>query len=111
MKPELEFFDPNTIPWQSLGGGLHQKILAGEESGNYTRLLRFDPGTVTKETLKHDFWEEVWIVNGSIIDLRLDEEFIAGMYACRPPGMPHGPWESPDGCVTFEIRYFLNGET
>jgi len=28
------------------------------------------------------------------------------MYACRPPGMPHGPWRAPEGCITFEIRYY-----
>lgn len=108
MKPELEFFDPKSISWAVLGGGLSEKILAGDEkNGNYTRLLCFEPGTVTLETLKHEFWEEVWIVSGSIRDLRLEETFTAGMYACRPPGMPHGPWESPEGCVTFEIRYHL----
>ncbi len=34
-----------------------------------------------------------------------NQTFGAGMYACRPPGMPHGPWHSPDGCLTFEVRY------
>ncbi|MED5569770.1 MAG: cupin, partial [Chloroflexota bacterium] len=29
-----------------------------------------------------------------------------GMYACRPPGMPHGPYLSPIGCTTFEVRYY-----
>jgi hypothetical protein len=28
------------------------------------------------------------------------------MYACRPPGMPHGPWTAPTGCLTFELRYY-----
>jgi hypothetical protein len=55
---------------------------------------------------QHDFWEEVWILEGSIHDLTLDRMFVAGMYACRPPGMPHGPWRSPDGCRTLEIRYY-----
>lgn len=106
VKPALEFFDPDGIGWEALGGGMHQKVVAGDgASGDHTRLLRFDPGTVTSDTLTHEFWEEVWILTGSIRDLRLDETFGAGMYACRPPGMPHGPWESPDGCTTFEVRY------
>ena len=109
-KEELEFFDVEPLPWRDLGGGLAERVLAGRpETGHYTRMLRFDPGTVTPETLTHDFWEEVWIVTGSIVDLRLDQEFTTGMYACRPPGMPHGPWRSPDGCVTFEVRYHLDG--
>jgi hypothetical protein len=27
------------------------------------------------------------------------------MYACRPPGMRHGPYRVPRGCTTLEIRY------
>jgi len=23
----------------------------------------------------------------------------------RPPGMPHGPFHSAAGCVSFEVRY------
>ncbi|MGQ0433294.1 MAG: cupin domain-containing protein [Microthrixaceae bacterium] len=106
MKEQREFFDPATVAWQSLGGGLSQRVLSGDpRTGSHTRMLRFDAGAVTPETLTHDFWEEVWIVSGGIRDLRLDELFTVGMYACRPPGMPHGPWESPEGCITFEVRY------
>ncbi len=108
MKEALEFFDASTLPWELIEDvpGLWERILAGERnSGDHTRMLRFAPGTVTRETLTHTFWEEVWILQGSIRDLRLDETFTAGMYACRPPGMPHGPWESPEGCITFEVRY------
>jgi hypothetical protein len=41
-----------------------------------------------------------------LFDDALGETCSAGMYACRPPGMPHGPWRSEDGCRTFEIRYY-----
>jgi hypothetical protein len=27
------------------------------------------------------------------------------MYACRPPGMIHGPYRVERGCTTLEIRY------
>lgn len=108
MKAELEFFDVNQIAWEPVPGvpGQSERILSGERgSPNHTRMLRFDPGTVTGETLTHDFWEEVYVLRGSLHDHRLDQTFTAGMYACRPPGMPHGPWTSPDGCETFEVRY------
>jgi hypothetical protein len=88
--------------------GLSEKVLArDDESGDYTRLLNFAPGTDTTPmgVQRHDFWEEVWIVSGAIHDLSLDQTFTAGMYACRPPGMAHGPWQAPGGCVTFEQRY------
>ena len=111
-KQELEFFDVAARPWrdvpESKCTGLHERILSGDpKTGNYSRVLRFDPGcdTTPNGVQTHDFWEEVYIVEGSIIDLRLNREFRAGQYACRPPGMPHGPWKSPNGCTTFEVRY------
>jgi hypothetical protein len=108
MKEEREFFPASEVPWEPVPGlpGQQERILAGDRATpNHSRMLRFEPGTVTSQTLVHDFWEEVWILEGSLRDLRLEETFTAGMYACRPPGMPHGPWESPEGCTTFEVRY------
>jgi ChrR Cupin-like domain len=108
MKEEREFFPAEEKPWQDIPGspGLSERILAGDKhSADHSRMLRFAPGTVTSDTLVHEFWEEVWILEGSLTDLRLGETFTAGMYACRPPGMLHGPWETADGCITFEVRY------
>lgn len=110
-KPELEFFEPTSVPDRPVGDipGLTEKILSRDEAtGDYTRLLYFGPGTDTTPmgVQRHDFWEEVWIIEGSIHDLTLGQTFTAGMYACRPPGMPHGPWTSSEGCRTFEVRYF-----
>ncbi|MBI3328110.1 MAG: cupin domain-containing protein [Nitrospinae bacterium] len=110
-KPEFEFFNPSSCPDQPVGGvaGLTERILSSDpETGDYTRILHFAPGTDTSPmgVQRHDFWEEVWILEGSIHDLTLDRTFVAGMYACRPPDMPHGPWRSPNGCRTFEIRYY-----
>jgi anti-sigma factor ChrR (cupin superfamily) len=115
-KPEHEFFDPSALPWRPVAGsvtggaggpGVSEKILARDpDSGDVTRLLRFEAGVETTETITHDFWEEVWIVAGTLIDLGKQQTFTAGMYACRPPGMAHGPYRVPaGGCVTFEIRY------
>lgn len=111
-KPELEFFSPETVDWtpvpDSRCDGLSERILARCDSGSVaTRLLRFSAGTDTTSngTMVHDFWEEVYILQGSLHDLCLDRTFVAGMYACRPPGMKHGPWASPEGCLTFEVRY------
>jgi hypothetical protein len=110
-KPEYEFFDPSSLERHGVGGvhGLTETILSEDPgTGDYSRLLHFDPGTDTSPmgVQRHDFWEEVWILEGSLEDLSLHETFSAGMYACRPPGMPHGPWRSVDGCRTFEIRYY-----
>ncbi len=111
-KAEREFFPVDSVDWTpAMGGvvpGLQERILANDpQSGVSTRMLRFEPGTNTSAAgpQVHSFWEEVYIVDGSLHDLTLDQSFPKGTYACRPPGMPHGPWVAPDGCVTFEVRY------
>lgn len=110
-KPEMELTDVEQFAFVQVPGGadgLTERILAADPStGIATRMLRFAPGTDTSEAgvLRHDFWEEVYILTGELHDLTLDQVFPAGTYACRPPGMPHGPWRSDPGCVTFEVRY------
>jgi len=114
-KPELEFFAPDHLPWQPVAGsatggaggpGVEEKILARDPaSGDVTRLLRLAAGVETRETITHDFWEEVWILEGELVDLGKKQTFTAGMYACRPPGMVHGPYRVPRGCTTLELRY------
>jgi ChrR Cupin-like domain len=109
-KAEREFFPTDDVAWTPSGGvvGLSERILAIDPvTGVATRMLRFEPGTDTSTAgpQVHTFWEEVYIVEGSLHDLTLDKSFAAGTYACRPPGMPHGPWVAPQGCVTFEVRY------
>ena len=111
-KPEYEFFPVTDVPFTPCAGAvpeLTERVLASEDprSGIATRILSFEPGTDTSPNgvQVHDFWEEVYILEGSMTDLRLGQTFAAGTYACRPPGMPHGPWVSEDGCRTFEVRY------
>jgi ChrR-like protein with cupin domain len=111
-KPEFEFFPAPNVEWTPVPGGvagLHERILAHDPVRKVaTRMLRFAPGadTTPNGTLTHDFWEEVYILEGAIYDTRLGQNFTAGMYACRPPGMKHGPWTSKEGCITFEVRYY-----
>jgi hypothetical protein len=112
-KTEQEFHPVSDVAWTpALGGivpGLFERILAHDpETDVVTRLLRFDPGTNTSAAgvQQHPCWEEVYILEGSLHDLTLDQTFSRGSYACRPPGMPHGPWATPEGCLTFEVRYY-----
>lgn len=108
-KPEYEFHRPNG-DWRPAGHapGIEERILSVDpDTGDYTRLLRFEPGadSTPNGTQLHDFWEEVYIVEGDLTDVRLGETFTAGMYACRPPGMEHGPWRSEAGVLMVEFRY------
>ena len=111
----MEFFDVDKISWKPLKptagyegvSGVYEKILSiDEETGFYTRLIKYEPGLDTNETFQHEFWEEVYIPKGGLIDKHLNQTFTEGMYACRPPGMKHGPYSAPLGCVSLEIRYY-----
>lgn len=110
-KPEIEFTPVVETEFTLCAGvvpQLTERVLAADPDGGVaTRILRFEPGTDTTPNgvQAHDFWEEVYILEGSMTDLRLGQTFAAGDYACRPPGMEHGPWVSEDGCLTFEVRY------
>lgn len=110
-KPEHEFHPAESVPFTTCAGvvpQLTERILAADtQAGVATRILRFEPETDTtlNGVQTHDFWEEVYVLEGSLTDLRLGQTFTAGTYACRPPGMEHGPWRSDDGCLTFEVRY------
>lgn len=118
MKPQYEFWDPFASEvadrWAPVAGveGLSEIVLGrDEDTGSYSRLLKFEPGTDTTPLgeQRHDFIEEVLIFEGSLHDLGLDQTFGRGFYAYRHHDMPHGPWTSPDGCITFEVRTYGSG--
>ncbi len=109
-KKEIEFTDSQTaFEWNPVAGdsgGLTEKILSIDpETGDITRLLRFPKGYEGKEVLHHPFWEEIYILEGYLVDIKRKQTYQRGCYACRPPGMIHGPFRAPDGCMTFEMRY------
>lgn len=109
-KEEREFFDPETIqkqPVEGMPAGIFERVISRDpDSGDYTRILYFSPGIETTERLIHDFWEEVYIISGYLIDKTRNETFTTGMVCTRPPGMKHGPYSTPEGCVTYETRYY-----
>jgi hypothetical protein len=108
-----------TTGWETPAGypaGIQQKILSGSldergKTGNRSRLLRFAPGEYTIKPFVHDYWEEVFLVSGDLIVGNNEkgeggEAFQPLTYACRPPGVHHGPFKSVGGCVLFEIHYY-----
>ncbi|MGJ7493336.1 cupin domain-containing protein [Variovorax sp. ZT4R33] len=121
-KPHLEFHPLNmTEGWQSPpgyppGAGVKEKILASDidevqKSGSRTRLLRFEAGAFSTKPFVHDHWEEVFLVSGDLTVGNDDkgvggEAFAAPTYACRPPGVWHGPFKSETGCLLYEIHYY-----
>ena len=114
-KDEREFFDPVALPWRPAPGyprGVWEQIIAGGvDEGVATRLLRFEPGVYTTAPFVHDHWEEVYLISGDLIvgnDVqgKGGEAFDAPTYACRPPGVYHGPFKSDRGCLLYEFHYY-----
>ena len=108
-----------TQGWVTLPGypsGIQQKILSGAldeqaRRGSRTRFLRFEPGVFTTKPFVHDYWEEVYLVSGDLIvgndeHGQHGESFQPNTYACRPPGVHHGPFKSETGCLLLEIHYY-----
>jgi hypothetical protein len=106
-KPELEFSPAENLgPWIPIPGepGVYEKILSSDpEKMCVTRLLKKEPGSAGTHAIAHDFWEEIYIIEGS--QWVGDQHYTKGMYACRPPGMKHGPFRTDEGCINLEFRY------
>ncbi len=119
-KEHLEFFTVDlSTGWETPEGypdGIKQKILTGvldekAKTGGRTRLLRIDAGVFTTEPFEHDYWEEVFMISGDLTvgndaEGNGGESFGPNTYACRPPGSPHGPFKSENGCMVYEIHYY-----
>jgi hypothetical protein len=110
-KPEIEFRDVGAFAWKPAASGLagvsEATLARAGDAGPATMLQRYEPGADTSPAgvQVHDFWEEVYILEGALHDLTLGQTFSAGSYACRPPGMPHGPWHSDVGCLLLAVCY------
>ncbi len=110
-KPHLEFHPVDMNEgWHTPAGypaGIKQKILASDldetkKMGSRSRLLKFDPGVYTTAPFVHDHWEEVYLMSGDLIvgndaQGKGGEPFVAPTYACRPPGVHHGPVQVRNG--------------
>ena len=106
MKEEREFFATGELAWADAGNGIAERVLSHAPDGTLTRLARWAPGTTSgEEIIRHDYVEEVYLLEGELTDLTLRQTFHPGDYACRPPGMPHGPYRTEAGCTMLEIRY------
>jgi hypothetical protein len=107
--PDLEFHFPRAS-WKTSAGGVRgmfeQELAFDPDTGGYTGLLRYDPGLDTTPigSRIHNYWEEVYIISGELIDINSGATFTAGMYVRRPPGQVHGPWRSLAGVLMIEIR-------
>lgn len=94
--------------------GIFEKVLASDldtkrKTGCRTRLLRLDPGVATPAAHAHDYWEEIYILQGEMIvgDGKGGERAVAApSYACREPGFMHGPVRTATGCLMIEFSWY-----
>lgn len=113
-KPHKEFHQLDlTTGWATPPGfqndQFQQRILASDideknKTGSRTRLVRYEPGAFLPQVFVHDYWEEVYVLSGD--QTVGSEQFHAHTYACRPPGIPHGPFGSKQGCIVLEFHYY-----
>jgi hypothetical protein len=97
--------------------GFWKKILASNidetnKTGSRSRLLRIGPRVFSEKPFLHDHWVDVYLSDGDLIvgndsNGNGGEQFVAPMYACRPPGVAHGPFKSEKGCLLFELHYYF----
>ncbi len=108
----IEFTDFKEFKREKIAGkvdGLYERVISKDRKGKrFVRIMEFEPGVNTEKdgVQTHDYWEEIFIIKGSFIDLKLNKAFSQGMVASRPPGMKHGPWKSLNGCLLYEVRYY-----
>jgi len=105
--------------WSAIPGypaGMRHKVLAGSldeanKRGARTRLLRIEAGSFSTKPFVHDYWEEVYVISGDLVvgsddQGRNGQSWPVNTYACRPPGVLHGPFTSRTGCTLLEMHYY-----
>ena len=87
--------------------GIKEKLLAVDpETGAYTRMVIFQPGFKFAKALEHPFWEELFLMEGHMIDYGTNTLYTKGYYALRPPGIVHGPFGTELGCTLLETAWY-----
>jgi len=78
-----------------------------DQTGEYTKLTRFHPGTDTSSAGAkiHAYPEEIFIVSGRLYDAAFGMWLETGHYCSRPPGEVHGPFKTDLGCVVLELSF------
>ena len=82
---------------------MKQRVFLGHPERGIPVSMKYDPGTEFNEVLKHDFYEEIYVLSGTLIDLGKNLKLKESYYGYRHPGMDHWHYISPDGMMTLEI--------
>lgn len=112
-------FDEGFEAYEGRVAGISEKILSDDldksaRTGKRTRLLRLAPGVQTPAAHAHDYWEEIYVISGSMIEGTQEtgeKRVAAPAYACREPGFMHGPIRTDEECLLIEFSWFADRET
>ncbi|GAA1681823.1 hypothetical protein GCM10009745_27560 [Kribbella yunnanensis] len=75
MKDEREFFATGDLAWMT-ADGIEQRVLSTAPDGTLTRLARWPAGTTSgSDVITHEYVEEVYLLEGSLTDLTLEQTF------------------------------------
>jgi hypothetical protein len=95
---------------QKWGGpipGIKELLLAEDpDTGAYSRIVLFQPGFKFDKSLKHPFWEEIFVLEGHVFDCGTGTLYTKGSYGLRPPGTLHGPYQIELGATVLEITWY-----
>ena len=118
-KQHREFFHVPLEGWQQVPGfeGLIDELVLADNldpetrTGSRTRLARWQPGTLLPEPVKHDYREEILVLEGDLVvgcgsDGNGGEVFEAYSFATRPAEIWHGPFTTRTGCLQFELDIY-----
>jgi hypothetical protein len=107
-KTQLEFMDPDLLPWEAAerGDGVFVKTLTRcENTGSYGRLVKFQPrGLVANGSDESAGRSEVWIVSGELEERVGGRVHPSGTYGNLDLDLLDGSWTSSRGCLVFEVR-------
>lgn len=110
-KKECRDLNVKDLEWTNVSGDhvrgvAVEKILSVDSStGANTRLVKYSPGGGHIER-EHDYWEEVYVLEGECTDTKRGITLKPGNYECMPPHTKHGPYVSKTGILCFEVTYY-----
>jgi len=97
------------LRWRRARGepeGVTEAILHRHPDGSYTHLLRVEKGAEFLLPVRHDFYEEVYYINGEMLNTATRERIRGGAYVFHEPGEAHGPFRCLKTCLILEFRYY-----
>ena len=100
---------PDKMQWEEVDEKVWAKVLwLDQRTGSHVRLLRADPGSIDKETLKHDFDELVYVLHGQQTSIKTGKVWRPGTVSFFPAGTEHGPFSTQEGITCLEFRYYAD---